>query len=197
MPDIGEDTDYADRLAANADALKGAWEATIEEMRAIEAELEADGWDVAAVAAGHTAPKHPDIGDDDRFGFVYVIPDNYADDFRTAFERGTGGAEDEPEDGEVRELDGFDRYEVFRNETGGSVFQVTVLYAEEAGVAIVIAGSYERAFAGGLVRTAVERDEMYTHVQTLDRTHLGSFRHEDWELFFPDGRARAADGSDE
>ena len=27
---------------------------------------------------------------------------------------------------------------------------------------------------------------MYTHVQTLDGTHLGSFRHDDVEKFFPD-----------
>ncbi|MFC7081917.1 DUF7529 family protein [Halorussus caseinilyticus] len=40
--------------------------------------------------------------------------------------------------------------------------------------------------APGLVKTALEEDEMYTHVQKLDKTHLGSFRHDDVEKFFPE-----------
>ncbi|WP_254542956.1 DUF7529 family protein [Halomarina pelagica] len=189
MPEIGEDTEYADRFANDADRLKGAWEATIEEMRAIESELEAEGWDVTAVAAGHTAPTNPDAGESERFGLVHVVPDNHADDLREAFERGTG-ASPESDDGEVTELGGFGRYEVYRTEAGGSAFQVTVLYADEPKVAIVLAGGYELAFAQGMIRTAIERDEMYTHVQTLDKTPLGSFRHEEWELFFPEARQR-------
>ncbi|MFC7155950.1 hypothetical protein ACFQPA_10835 [Halomarina halobia] len=196
MPDIGEETEYADRLASNADQLKDAWEATLEEMRAIAAELEAEGWDVTAVSAVNTAPTNPEAGESDRFGLVHVVADNRAEDFRGAFERGTG-ASPESEDGEVTELGGFERYEVFRTEAGGSAFQVTVLYADEPRVAIVLAGGYELAFAQGMIRTAIERDEMYTHVQTLDKTHLGSFRHEDWELFFPEARQRFGIGEDD
>lgn len=169
MPEIGDqDQDDIERMAAQADILKDGWSRTLEDMRAMAAELREEGWDVVDVGAGDTAPESPDAGRTDRFGLVHVIPGNEADAFAEAFRE-----------------DGFETYEVFRAEVEGQVFQVTQLLDEETDTAILLAGQYELRRAAPLVNAALEAGEMYTHVQTLDTTHLGSFRHEDVERFFP------------
>ena len=181
MPTHTEDElDYAERMSQNAGAYKDAWEATIEEMKAMAAELEEDGWDATYVGAGHTAPESPRVDPEGRFGLTYVIPNNYEEDFTSAFRPG-----------------GFDEYEVFRNEVAGTVFQVTVFYDEETNRAILLAGNYEMMHANPLIATAMKEGEMYTHVQLLDKTHLGSFRHEQWEPFFPNGEQRLQEVSEE
>lgn len=168
MPETSDDADYADRLAARSEGLKDAWGATIADMEALAEEYEAEGWQTVTIPAGHTAPEPPDSGVEGRFGLVYVIPDNYAERFTEAFEAGE-----------------FPRYDVFRNEASGQVFVVTALLDTESETVILIAGGFERHNARSLVATAVETGEMYTHVQTLDGTPLGSFRHDDPEKFFP------------
>jgi len=65
------------------------------------------------------------------------------------------------------------------------VFVVTVFLDPDSETAILIAGTYERHLSAELAQAASEADEMYTHVQTLDGTQLGSFRHDDPEKFFP------------
>jgi hypothetical protein len=174
MPEqTDEELDYAERMSANADAYKDAWTATIEEMKAMAAELESDGWDAYYVGAGDTAPESPRTDPEGRFGLTYVIPNNYEEGFVEAFRAG-----------------GFEEYEVFRNEVSGTVFQVTVLYDEPTNRAILIAGAYELMHANPLILTSMREGETYTHVQLLDGTHLGSFRHEQWELFFPNAEQR-------
>ncbi|EFW93684.1 hypothetical protein ZOD2009_01035 [Haladaptatus paucihalophilus DX253] len=170
MPETGdEEGNYAERIAANADAEKDAWGMTLEDMNAMADDLESEGWDVVTVPASHTAPENPDAGDTDRFGFVYVIPDNYAEDFSEAVEAGT-----------------FPKYQVFRKEVGSRVFQLTQFLDPDTETAILIAGSYEMMHAPPLVKTAMEEDEMFSHVQTLDGTVHGSFRHDDYTKFFPE-----------
>jgi 1,2-phenylacetyl-CoA epoxidase PaaB subunit len=171
MPEIGDEDgpDYAEQIAASAEVHKGAWQRTIDDMRATEEELEADGWDVVAIGAGHTAPTNPDAGETDRWGFVHVVPGNEADEFAEAVEAGA-----------------FPEYRVFRNEMQGRIFVLTQLLDPESETAILVAGNFEMRHAPGLVKTALQEDEMYTHVQKLDGTHLGSFRHDDVTKFFPD-----------
>ncbi len=169
MPETGDaDRDYAERLADDADVLKNAWQRTLEDMEAMAEEREANGWDAVTVAAGHTAPEPPDEGGSDRFGLVYVVPDNEGEEFSAAFREG-----------------GFPTYEVYRQEVQGRVFLVTELLDPETEQAIFVAGGFELRHAGPLVSHATEAGEMYTHVQTLDETVLGSFRHDDPEKFFP------------
>jgi hypothetical protein len=171
MPETGdgEDPDYAEQIAASAEVHKGAWQRTIEDMRAMEEDLEAEGWSVVAIGAGHTAPTNPDSGETDRWGFVHVVPGNKAEEFADAVETGR-----------------FPQYRVFRNEMQGRIFMLTQLLDPDSETAILIAGNFEVRHAPGLVKTALKEDEMYTHVQTLDGTHLGSFRHDDLTKFFPD-----------
>jgi hypothetical protein len=170
MPEIGDsNVEDAERWAANADREKQAWEATLEDMEAMADDLEAEGWETVAIPAGHTAPENPDSGDHDRFGLTHVIPDNFAEAFTDAFSVGD-----------------FPQFEVYRAEQEGRVFLVTVLMDPDAKQAILLAGTYEIRHALGCVKAAEEAGEMYTHVVKLDETHLGSFRHDGYEKFFPD-----------
>ena len=157
-----------EELEASAEIHKDAWAQTIDDMEAMGEELEGNGWDVVAVITADTAPEHPDAGED-RWGLVHVVPDNFADEFRSAVERGE-----------------FPRFDLFRAEAEGRVFHVTQLLDPETETAILIAGNFLRYRADGLVRTAREEGEMYTHAQTLSGEHLGSFRHDDYEKFFPE-----------
>lgn len=169
MPETGDEGgNYAERIAANADAEKDAWGMTLEDMNAMADELESDGWNVVEVAATHTAPENKDAGDTDRFGFVYVIPDNYADDLREAVEAGT-----------------FPQYRVFRKEVSSRVFMLTQFLDPDTETAILLAGTYEMMHAPGLVKNAMNEDEMFSYVQTLDGTVHGTFRHDDYTKFFP------------
>ncbi|USZ66790.1 hypothetical protein NGM10_08595 [Halorussus salilacus] len=171
MPETGagdDEPDYAEQISASASVHKNAWQRTLDDMKAMADDLADEGWDVVTIGAGHTAPTNPDVGDSDRFGLVYVVPGNEAEEFERAFERGE-----------------FPKYRVFRNEMQGRVFIVTQLLDPESEQAILIAGNFEVRHAAGLVKNAIKEDEMYTHVQKLDKTHLGSFRHEDVEKFFP------------
>lgn len=161
-------------MTNDADDHEGAWSLTVAELRRMAEELEADGWEVAALPAGHVAPESPGAGDTDRFGLVHVVPGDGADAFERAFEAG-----------------GFTEYEVFRRLVGNRLFLLTKLTAPGERVAILLAGSVDLTQADPLAEAAAERGELYSHVQLLDGTHLGSFHHGDPSLFFP---ALDADG---
>ncbi|MFC6724867.1 hypothetical protein ACFQE1_10885 [Halobium palmae] len=167
MPEIGDETDRGERIAANAGAEKEAWGATLDDMRALAEEYEAEGWSTVTIQAGYAAPTTPG-DDDDRFGLVYVIPGNEAEPFVDAVEAGE-----------------FPRFEVHRAEVEGKVFLVTTLLDPGTETAILLAGTYEMRNALRCARMADDRGEMFTHVQKLDGTRLGSFRHEEHEQFFP------------
>ncbi|EMA44372.1 hypothetical protein C448_08864 [Halococcus morrhuae DSM 1307] len=168
MPETSENPDQGDRIAARSDGLKEAWAATLDDMDALAAEYEADGWETLTIPAGHTSTEAPESGDEERFGLVYVIPDNYAEEFSDVFD-----------DGE------FPRYDVFRNESHGQVFLVTLLADPESETAVFVAGGFERRGSRPLMGAASDAGTMYTHLQTLDGTQLGSFEHDDPEKFFP------------
>lgn len=152
----------------------GAWQRTLAELRRLEAELEEDGWQVVAVAAGHVAPEPPGAGETDRFGLVHVVPGDEVDGFTEAFGAGT-----------------FGEYEVFRRRVGHRLYLLTKLTAAEQRVAILLAGSVDCTQADALIEAAAARGEIYTHMQLLDGTHLGSFKHDDPTLFFPGLDARS------
>lgn len=168
MPETGDGVDDAEHIAAHADVDKDAWQRTLDDMQALEADREAEGYDVVAVAAGHTAPKPRDAGETDLYGLVYVVPGNDADDVAAACD-----------------AVGDPAYEVYRASTETRVFLVTEVLDSEAKRAILLAGNYRRHLARGLVRTATETGRMFTHLQKLDGTHLGSFAHGEPEKFFP------------
>lgn len=185
MPHASDDADDAERLVAHAERDRAAWQRTLEELESLADARRADGWDVVRVAADDAAavPRDAggDDGDGDYYGFVHVIPDNRAAPFEAAYERGA-----------------YPRYEVYRGATETRLFLVTELVDPEVESAILLAGNVRRRDARGLVRTVRETATVYTHVRTLDGTHLGSFEHADPGKFFPDadlrGRASTGDG---
>jgi hypothetical protein len=134
-------------------------------------ELRADGWEVVTVRAGHVAPKAPAEGETDRFGFVYLAQGEDADPLETAIEQGT-----------------FDAYELFTNRTGRNLFAVTRVTDTDSRLAVLLVGTIDLDQVGELATVARERGVMFSHVQLLDGTHLGSFRHENPEAFFPEDR---------
>ena len=146
----------------------GAWERTVTEMRELAADREADGWETVTVRAGDTAPEPPDAGESDRFGFVYTVPGSAADSFRAVYDAGE-----------------FDSYTVYRRRAGETLFLVTEVADTDAKRAVFLAGAVDLGVAGDLRETAVEAGELHSHVQLLDWTHLGSFRHDDPAAFFP------------
>lgn len=166
MPEIGDDP--VERGAAGSRP-NDAWVQTIEDMKAIAEQRRQEGWDVVALPAGDTATVSREAGAGDRFGIVHVIADNHAEPFTEAFERGE-----------------FPRYEAYRNEIGGFVFLVTELLDPDSDTAILLAGQYELEYVPGMLEAAEDEDVLYTHVQTLDGTVLGSFRHEEYEPLVPD-----------
>ena len=137
-----DDQEYVERITSNVDVKKDAWSETIDDMKAMAAELEAEGWDVFYVAAGHTAPETPEAGE-------------------------------------------YPEYDVFRQELSGTVFSVTVLRDPDSMTAILIASALTLSDAPEMINKSRSEGKTYTHVQTLDKTHLGSFEHEAPEKFFP------------
>lgn len=178
MPSPGTDDHVAETTDSGV-AEQDAWTRTLDDMAALVAEREDAGWRTVAIPAGHTAPEPPDVGADGRYGLVYVVPGNKAEPFREAAEAGA-----------------FPRYEVYRGATESRVFLVTELLDPDSETAIYVAGNYRREDATPLLRAARRRGTMYTHLQTLDETHLGTFEHESYEEFFQDRDIAALDAAD-
>ncbi len=158
-----------EELEASVPIHKDAWSQTLDDMQAMAEELEDEGWDTVTVTAVDTAAEPPEDGPGDRWGLVHVVPDNQAEAFREAVEACE-----------------FPAFDVFRAEAEGRVFHVTQLLDPEMETSILIAANFQRYRADGAVRTAREENEMYTHAETLSGDHLGSFKHDDYEKFFPE-----------
>ncbi|ELZ07235.1 DUF7529 family protein [Natrialba aegyptia] len=170
MTQIGDDEFTQQREPVSGTAIKNAWVQTTEDLSALEQQRQENGWDTVAIPALQTAAVSRDAGKkhDDRYGLFFVIADNHADSFTNAFERGE-----------------FPRYEAYRNEVDGAVFLVVELLDPESETAILLAGQYERRHVPGMVAAANEEGELYTHVRTLDKTVLGSFKHEEYAPLVP------------
>jgi hypothetical protein len=169
MPEVGDDIDDADRVAALADRHRDAWQRTLEDTEALAEQRSGDGWETLVIPAGDTAPEPPEAGETDRFGLAHVVPGNFADDF------------EELTDGDP----GFGSYNVYRAENDGRVFVTTELIDEDDALAVYVVGTYELRHAGDLIQTAVEQNRMYTHIQRLDGSRVASIVHQDPEKFFP------------
>lgn len=169
-PDVDEeDFSYADRIAANADAIKAAWKATLEDMEAMADQRRDEGWEVGAFMALDTAPTNPDAGKRDNFGLEFVLANNDGEEFEELFEGKT-----------------FPQYEVYRGSDTGRAYVVVEYIDPETRTAIFIAGEYELRHAPGMVKAARREGEMYTFVQLIDRSVVGAFEHDGVEKFVPE-----------
>ncbi|MCU4716664.1 DUF7529 family protein [Halapricum hydrolyticum] len=164
----GAEPDPSDHLAQAGEQAQSGWEQTISDMRRMAADRADSGYEVLTIAAGDTTPKPPSAGETDEWGLSYIIPSNYADDFTDVYERAT-----------------FEETGVYQADSTGFAFIVTECLDHDEEIALFIAGTYQLQFAAPLVRTAMDRGRMYTHVKKLDGTNLGTIEHDDPEAFFP------------
>jgi hypothetical protein len=146
---------------------KDAWERTLADADRTADELAEDGWRTLTIPTGAVTPKPPAAGETDRFGFVHVVPGNYADEFSEEFD-----------DAE------FTGYDVYRKEIEREVYFVTVLFAPAERKAVLLAGAYRTDTESALEEAGEAEGMIYTHLQRLDGTHLCSVEHDQFEKFF-------------
>lgn len=170
MVHTGDEDHDPDALAQQSEVIKSAWERTVHDMNAMAQDREDKGFDTLKIPAGDTAPEPPSEGPEGRYGLSHVIPDNKAERFEEMYTEAGG------------EFEETGVYQMFND---GHVFLVTELIDLGNRNVVYIAGSYRMRHAPALVRTATDRGKMYTHVQTLDQTQLGSVEHDDVGAFFP------------
>ncbi|MFB6070559.1 MAG: hypothetical protein ABEJ76_05990 [Halanaeroarchaeum sp.] len=169
MVKTGEDaTDTTERSQAFADAYRNAWSETVGDAKRMAEGRSSEGWETLVLPAGDTAPEPPEGGPSGRFGMVHVVPGNRAERLQ-----------------ELLEFASFPAYDVYRASVHGRVFFVTELLDPEHTAAVYVAGNYQLADAKPLVAAAAKHGTMFTHLQTLDQTQIGSFEHEEWRKFFP------------
>ncbi|ELY94683.1 hypothetical protein C482_17965 [Natrialba chahannaoensis JCM 10990] len=173
MARIGNDDSAEQVERVSTTAIKDAWAQTTDELEVLAEQRRENGWDTVAIPAIQTAAVSRDAGSkhNERFGIVFVVPDNYADSFSEAFERGE-----------------FPRFQAYRNEVSGAVFLVVEYLDPDTETAILLAGQYERRHVGGMLSAATDEGVLYTHAKTLNGTLLGSFEHEgdEYEPLVPD-----------
>jgi len=106
----------------------------------------------------HTDTVSRDMGDDETFGLVHVLPNNYVDEFTAAFDS-----------------DEFTEYLAYGTAVDGFMFVVTEFIDPETERSILLPSRYDMALADGMVSSATDEGVLYTHVQTIDGTILGTF----------------------
>lgn len=161
--------DDADQLARTAEQSQSGWKQAVADMKAMAADRAEAGYETLTVAAGDTTPKSPSTGDSEEWGLSYVVPGNVADEFTTLYARAD-----------------FGETGVYQADAGPNRFIVTECLDHDAQIALFVAGGFRLQFAAPLVRTALDRGKMFTHLKKLNGTHLGTIEHDDPEAFFPD-----------
>jgi len=159
----------AEAVEAQAGQLKAAWKDTIADMEAIAEEWREEGYEVTDIVSVDAGPIGRDSNDDDgEYGMEFVIPDDDADEFVEAFQAGEYG-----------------QYDVYRGEVEADAFIVEELVDHEVERVVLLAGAYPLRDTQMCAYAAREEEEMFTFVRTLDKTRLGTFRHDGYRKFFP------------
>ncbi|WP_246999159.1 DUF7529 family protein [Halosolutus gelatinilyticus] len=141
-----------------------AWKRTLEDMEVIAEDRRDDGWEVVTIVAAHTDTVSRDMGEDDKFGLVHVVPGNYADRFT-----------------DVYDSDEFTEYLAYGTDVEGFMYVVTELIDPENERSILIASRYDMMLAGGMIASVEDEGVLYTHLKKIDGTILGTFEHEEYE----------------
>ncbi|MBP1986060.1 DUF7529 family protein [Halolamina salifodinae] len=160
--------DEVERIAESPDSIREAWNETIADTRAMAADREEAGYETMVLVSQDTSPVAPDAGDGDEWGLTHLVDGDTAEEFTEARER----------------LD-FDETAVYQAAAADSVFLVTECLDHDAEFVLLIAGAFRRREAVDLVRAALDREKMYSHVRLLDGTIVGSIEHDDASAFFP------------
>ena len=166
--DAGETPGDLDRLASSSDAARNGWQRTIEDTRAMAADREEHGYETVVLLSDDTSPIAP-ASDRDHWGLTYLVSGSDREAFRDARARAE-----------------FDETAVYQASQEGNTFLVTECLDHDAELVVFLAGVFRMEHAVELVRAALDRGEMYSHVRKLNGEVAGSIRHEDAEAFFPD-----------
>ncbi|MFC4544300.1 hypothetical protein ACFO5R_20430 [Halosolutus amylolyticus] len=163
-----DDPDVSDPRIARQQDPQGvqteAWKRTLEDMEAIAESRRDDGWEVVTIMAAHTDTVSRDMGEEDTFGLMHVVPNNYVDRFT-----------------DVYDSDEFTEYLAYGTDVNGFMFVVTELIDPPAERSILIASRYDMTRAEGMINAAEDAGVLYTHLKTIDGTIIGSFEHEEYE----------------
>lgn len=154
-------------MNTNTSASAG-WEATLTAADEMTAELQGDGYEVTTVRAAQVIPETPADGDTKRFGLVFVV-----------------GKSDGEELQDRISASEFSEYEAYNQRQDGTLFVVTQLFDESRQHAVLLVGAVDLTHAEGLLSTVSEHNKIYSHVQLLDGTVVGSFEHTNPEAIVP------------
>jgi len=151
-----------------------AWEQTIEETEILADERREDGWETTIVMSPHTDTVSRDMNDHDRFGLMHVLPNNYAEDFREAFDE-----------------EAFTEYLVYGSAIEGVMYVAIELIDPEGERSILVPCKYDMTTAEGLTKSALDEGALYSYFKLISGEILGRFRYDDFEPLVspPDGAA--------
>lgn len=151
-----------DRLQSQSDVHIEAYKQLLSEQDQLAADREDDGWDVLTLSASHTNMLSTD-DDRDWWGFSHIVGGSDAE----AFE-------------EFYDPNEFTEYLAYRRQVEGYMYLVTELLDPTDERTVLIASRYDRRLAKGVINSAKSEGVLYTHVQTIDGTIVGSFEHEEY-----------------
>lgn len=171
--------DEIERIAESPDSIREAWDQTISDARAMATDREDAGYETLVLVSQDTSPVAPDAGDGDEWGLTHLLDGDTAETFADARER----------------VD-FDETAVYQAGAADSVFMVTECIDHDAEFVLFIAGAFRRREAIDLVRAALDREEMHSHVRLLDGTIVGSIEHDAASPFFPNPGEYLIQGGD-
>lgn len=148
-----------------------AWQQTIEETQLLADERREDGWETTTVMAPHTDTVSREMNDHDRFGLIHVLPNNYADDFRDAFD------------------EAFTEYLVYGSAIEGVMYVAIELIDPEAERSILVSCKYDMTMAEGMTKSALDEGALYSYFRLISGEVLGRFQYEEFEPLVtpPDG----------
>lgn len=139
------------------------WKQTLEDMEAIADERRREDWAVWTVFAAHTDTVSIDMGEEDRFGLVHVVPNNQTEPFETVYDPAS-----------------FTEYLAYGTRVEHSMYLVTELIDPADERSILVASQYNVAMADGMVESAEEKGYLPSVFRTIDGTTLGTFEHEEY-----------------
>ncbi|WP_254862395.1 DUF7529 family protein [Halovivax gelatinilyticus] len=139
------------------------WKRVLEQMDAIADDRRDDGWEVLTIMAGHTNTVGRDGDESKKFGLCHIVPNKKAEAFEDFYDEET-----------------FTEYLAYGTSVGVFMYVVTELIDPTNDRSVLIASRYDMSYAKAMIQDAEREGVLYTHVQTLDGTVIGSFEHEEY-----------------
>ena len=152
------------------------WERVMEDMAATAEEYRERGWDAHGVHPGDVG-LFADTEKEGRTGIDLLAPDNEFDPVAEAFDA----------------ADGFGDAQVFRADTGSSVFVVVALEDAETETAVLLPAHYSPPENEEFMEMIYADGEVRIHVRPLNERRILTFTHDDPSLFLPEGEDADAD----